>query len=183
MQNEQTSSDKRAQARNLYFQSDLTQEQIARLLGVSQKTISLYVSEEKWKLIKQRAQQMPGVFLEQLNCELQDINDAIAARPKGKRHATPSEAEIRRKIMYSMASIKERQSTGNHMQAFINFITIVAEENIEDARILNKYVWNYVTGVLVPAHGKTPIYGLPGDKGTPPENTGDTPHEANALQD
>jgi len=183
MQNEQTSNDKRAQARNLYFQSDLTQEQIAKLLGVSQKTISKYVSEEKWKLIKERAQQMPGMFLEQLNSELQDINDAIAARPKGERHATKSEAEVRRKIMYSMASIKERQSTASHMEAFINFISIVAEENIEDARILNKYVWDYITGVLVPAHGKTPIYGLPVDKGTPPENTEDTPYEANAPQE
>ncbi len=174
MRNEKNSNDKRAQARNLYFESDLTQAQIAKLLGLSQKTISQYISEEKWKFIKDRAQQMPGIFLEQMNSELQDINDAIAARPKGERHATSSEAEVRRKILNSMASIKERQSTASHIEVLINFISIVAEENLEDAQLLNKYIYDYISGVLVPAHEGIHTYGLPGDEDMPPETQEDS---------
>ncbi len=148
MNNEQNKNDKRAQARNLYLQSDLTQAQIAQLLGLSQKTICQYINENKWNLIKERAQQMPAMFLEQMNFELKEINDAIAARPEGKRYPTLSEAEVRRKILSSMSSLKERQSVASHMEVILDFIQIVAGQNIEHARIISDYAMDHFTEVV-----------------------------------
>ncbi len=155
--------DKKQQACNLYLGSDLTQSQIAALIGVSQKTVSQYISENKWNLVKERAKQMPALFLEQMNSELEDINDVIARRPKGERHPTLGEAEVRRKIMYSMASIKERQSVGTHMEAIINFLKHVQGENLEHARIISDYAMRYFAGEM--DNLKSPYrhkYDLPG---------------------
>jgi predicted transcriptional regulator len=161
-------NEKRTQARNLYLQSDLTQSQIAQLTGVSQKTIYQYISDNKWDLIKERARQIPALFLEQMNSEIEEINEEIASRPKGKRYPTSREAETRRKIICSMEAIKERQSVGTHIQAIINFIAHVAEENKEHALLITSYADQYFTGQLdtlnSPFHNK---YNLPGS----PEET------------
>ncbi|MCD6012459.1 MAG: helix-turn-helix protein [Flavipsychrobacter sp.] len=156
-------NEKRTQARNLYLQSDLTQAQIAQLTGVSQKTISQYISDNKWDLIKERAKQIPALFLEQMNSEIEEINQEIASRPIGKRYPTSREAEVRRKIICSMDAIKERQSVGTHIQAIINFIAHVAEESPEHAHLITDYADKYFTGELH-KHG-SPFrnkYNLPG---------------------
>lgn len=148
MRNEQTENDKRTQARNLYLQSNLTQAEIARIVGLSQKTICQYINRHKWKEVKENAQQMPAIFIEQMNCELKAINDAIAARSEGNRFPTMAEAEVRRKILYSMASIKERQSVASHMEVIIDFIAIVANQNTEHARIISEYAMNHFTEAI-----------------------------------
>ncbi|MCD6010647.1 MAG: helix-turn-helix protein [Flavipsychrobacter sp.] len=156
-------NEKKQQARNLYLQSDLTQAQIADIIGVSQKTVSQYVNENKWQLLKDRAKQMPALFLEQMIGELEDINQVIASRPKGERHPTLQEAEVRRKIMYSMASVKERQSVGTHIEAVINFLAHVAEENPEHARLIARYSDQYFTGKLETLNSSFHnAYSLPG---------------------
>lgn len=147
-QTRQFTEDKKAQARNLYLHTTLTQSQIAELLDVSQKTISLYISESKLQLLKKRAAQSPSVFLEQMNNELHEMNEIIASRPPGQRVPTLQEAEIRRKTMYSIATIRERQSAGTHIEVLINFLQTVFEINIEHAKLINRYVDEYVTGEL-----------------------------------
>ena len=160
----QFTEDKKAQARNLYLHSTLTQSQIAELLDVSQKTISLYISESKLQLLKKRAAQSPSIFLEQMNNELHEMNEIIAARPPGQRIPTLQEAEIRRKTMYSIAAIRQRQSAGTHIEVLINFLKTVFEININDAKLLNRYVDEYVTGELkVYETPHTERYALPGE--------------------
>ena len=160
MQNEE----KITQAQNLYFNTTLTQGQIAELINVSRKTVSGYVTENNWKLLKKRACQMPAVYLEQMNCELQEINAHIAARPKGKRFPTLREAEVRRKILASMATIKERQSAGTHMAVLSNFMARIAAENIEHAQLFNSYLTHYILGEQSLSGDKAfNTYGLPGN--------------------
>ncbi len=48
-----------------------------------------------------------------------------------------SQAEI------SMASLKNRQSLASHMEVIIDFIAIVANQNIEHARIISEYAMNH----------------------------------------
>ena len=155
-------NEKLVQARNLYLLSDLTQAQIAAIVGVSQKTISQYISKNKWKLLKERANQVPAIALEQMNCELEDLNQVIASRPKGSRYPTMHEAEIRRKIMSSMATVKNRQSAGTHIEVIINLLNLVSEENIEHARIIARYTDKYISGIMETSDAHY-SYVLPGD--------------------
>jgi transcriptional regulator with XRE-family HTH domain len=158
---------KREQARNLYFQTNLTQKQIADVIGVSQKTVSTYVSDHKWNLIKKRAGQLPAIFIEQMYTELQALNDTIAARGNGQCYATPEEAEVRRKILYSIAAVKDRQSAGTHAEVLLNFMACVAHESQDDARILIRYVDRYLIGEMN-IKDTEPIqpYNLPNGTGT-----------------
>jgi len=108
-------------ARNLFFQSDMTQAQIAELVGVTQKTISIWANEGRWQKLKELAVTTPAVIIEEIYNELSEINLAIRARDVGNRFATPQEADTRRKLLASIRYIKEQQSASSHMEVLINF--------------------------------------------------------------
>jgi predicted transcriptional regulator len=140
------SKEKIDQVRNLYFQTNLTQAQIAELIGISQKTVSLYINDNKWKLLKQRAEQAPSIFIEQMNSELQELNAVIASRPVGQRFATVKEAEVRRKTMVAISSIKERLTTGHHTEVLQNFINFVLRKNEKDGQAVTRYADQFIKG-------------------------------------
>jgi len=169
-------NEKQNQARNLYFQTSLTQAQIAELIGVSQKTVSLYINENNWKVIKERAAQAPALLLEQMNSELQELNEVIASRPRGQRFPTLQEAGIRRRIMLSIATVKDRLSAGAHAEMLNNFITYVIRQNMSDAQVLVRYADQYLKGDMKMSKDPTFLnYSLPaGD--TPAEGDPSTGH-------
>jgi hypothetical protein len=149
MENEQNNEKKNSpkdQARSLFFQSALTQAQIAELVGVSQKTISLWMNDGKWKLLKESAENAPAVIIEQMTNELAEMHHSIASREPGKRFATLQESEIRRKILISLRYMKDQQTTAVHTEVLMNFMDYMHMEHPEDARIIVKHADNYLVG-------------------------------------
>jgi len=157
-------NDKQDQARNLYFQTNLTQAQIAELIGISQKTVSFWMNEGKWKLLKERAQQAPVILIEQMVCELQEIHSAIAARPVGERFATRAEAEIHRKTMLSIKSLQEQQTAGVHSEMLTNFISYVCRRDVEGGKYIMQYADQYLKGEMkFSPQPQYKDYRIPGD--------------------
>ncbi len=156
-------TNKLAQARSLYFNTTLTQKQIADLIGASQKTVSEYISDNNWKLLKQRCSQLPLVFVDQMNSELRQLNDAIASRPEGERFPTLAEAELRRKILYSLAAVKDRMSAGAHAEAFLNLLNFVATRDLDAAKVINHYTMEFMKVTHNIPHGKVEHYDLAGE--------------------
>lgn len=115
-------NDQHEQARNLYFETGLTQRQIADIVGTSQKTMSLWVNEGQWRRLKRLAAEMPGIAIESMFTELTEINNAVRKRPAGQRFATLEEAEIRRKTLASIKYVQEHRSAGSHVEVMMNFI-------------------------------------------------------------
>jgi len=195
MSTHQNGGEKQNQARNLYFQTTLTQAQIAELLGISQKTVSIYVNDNKWNLLKRRAEQAPALMLEQMNSELQELNEAIAARPLGQRFPTKEEAEIRRKTLHSINLINSRQSAGYYSQVFMNFIGWVYKQNVNDAQLLTRYADKFLKGQMnsdeSPRYGNydlpsTPAMPIPPAAGTdtpPASNQNASPDQNNNTPD
>lgn len=114
--------DQKLQARELYFQSDLNQSQIAEEVGVSQKTVSLWVSNGRWATLKEMSRNTPAMMIDNMYAELVELNSAIQSRQSGKRFATREEADIRRKLLLGIRSIQQQQSAGSHMEVLLNFI-------------------------------------------------------------
>jgi hypothetical protein len=115
-------NDQQEQARNLFFETGLTQGQIAGIIGTSQKTMSLWANEGQWRRLKRLAKEMPGIAIESMFTELTEINNAVRKRPAGQRFATLEEAEIRRKTLASIKYVQEHRSAGSHVEVMMNFI-------------------------------------------------------------
>lgn len=53
-----------AQAKRLYFQSDLSKTEIAEMLGVPRRTLHYWIREKNWDRIKRSAAHMPSLIAE-----------------------------------------------------------------------------------------------------------------------
>ncbi|HXS37616.1 MAG TPA: hypothetical protein VN721_13010 [Flavipsychrobacter sp.] len=106
---------KKQQARDLYFQTDLTQTRIAELLDVDRKTIYLWIKEGAWAEIKRSAKHTPSILAEQYYSQLLAINQMIAAREE-QPYPTPQEAETIRKLTLTIKHIKDGQTRGETIE-------------------------------------------------------------------
>jgi predicted DNA-binding protein YlxM (UPF0122 family) len=108
------------QAFNLYFQSDLTNNQIADMLNIDRKTLFTWAKEGDWKKAKDTIRHAPSFLVEQYYDQLNEINKAIAQRTE-RPYPTKEEATIIKTISATIKQIGVRQSASEAMDVFIDF--------------------------------------------------------------
>jgi transposase-like protein len=89
----------KAEACELYFTSSMRQRQIAEKVGVSEKTISTWVTEGNWKAIKKANFHSPRVEIQRLYEELRVISVNISKRDPEFRYPTKEELDARTRII------------------------------------------------------------------------------------
>ncbi len=179
-QNKDPKNDPKQQARNLFFQTALTQAQIAELIGVSQKTISLWMNEGKWKMLRETTDKIPIVLVEHMLNELSELQNTIASREPGKRFATNQEAETRRKIIRSIGDLRRHETRSAHAEVMMNFMSYVQKRNLADAKLLIKHADAYMQGeVQIGVPLPFVPYTLPGHIESP--NPADLPTNNNTI--
>ncbi len=134
---------KKQQARNLYFQTDLTQTRIAELLDVDRKTIYLWIKEGHWAQIKKSAQHTPSILAEQYYQQLLAINQMIAAREE-QPYPTIEEAEIIRKLTLTIKHIKNGQTVGETVEVLMNFIHQITKTDLNLAKEILPHADKYI---------------------------------------
>jgi predicted DNA-binding protein YlxM (UPF0122 family) len=108
------------QAFNLYFQSDLTNKQIADMLNIDRKTLFTWAKEGDWKKAKDTIRHAPSFLVEQYYDQLNEINKAIAQRTE-RPYPTKEEATIIKTISATIKQIGVRQSASEAMDVFVDF--------------------------------------------------------------
>ena len=139
-------NEKYTQARDLYFQTELTQEEIARIIGISGRTLYRWMKQDEWKRIKAAARQAPAALVERFYVQLQDLNDTICNRPIGQRIPTMEEAEINRKIIYSISKLKQQSSKQNTLEVMMNFTTWLNRDDSILAKKVVQKAHQYISG-------------------------------------
>ena len=85
------------QARNLYFGTTMTQQQIAEMLKINRKTLQRWIDEGAWKQARYAASHAPMVLTEQYYHQLGMLNKEIAERTD-RPYATKEESEIIKRL-------------------------------------------------------------------------------------
>lgn len=124
-------SNEQQAARDLFFQTDHSQAEIARQVGVDPKTVNLWVKHGKWKEIKQVARRTPATLVEQYFNQLAELNNTIEARPEGERFASLKEAETMRKLLVCINNIQKQTSLGASIDIMQNFISRIDRRDHE----------------------------------------------------
>lgn len=103
-----TSNPERYQfAEQLYCFTDKTIQEIAELAKIPLRTLYQRARDYKWATLRRASRRSPMMLCEEMYRELSDLTAAINNRPEGQRIPTYNEAELRRKIVYSIAAIKK----------------------------------------------------------------------------
>ena len=136
-------------AQNLYFQTELTQEKIAYLSGISTKTLYLWIKKGNWEHIKKSIRHTPATLVEQFLGQLEDINNKIATRPLGERHATDKEIEIIRKLTSCVRGMRYEVGLSASIDVLTNFTQYLAHVNPDMAYDVSNYMNDYLSTTIV----------------------------------
>ncbi|MBS1688864.1 MAG: hypothetical protein JSS96_09085 [Bacteroidetes bacterium] len=115
------------QAHDLYFQTDMSQSQIAELLNINRKTLYLWMKESNWQQVKRSARHTPSILAEQYYQQLAAINEQIATREE-QPYPTREEAEIIRKLTLTIGRIKTGQTVSEHIETMTRFLELLKTE-------------------------------------------------------
>ncbi len=128
-------------AHDLFFQTDLNQQQIADLVGVNRKTLYGWIKQGNWLRAKHAANYAPMILVEQYYAQLAALNNKVAARDEP--FPTKEEADIIRKISMTIEKVKnEKQAVCEIIELFTNFTNELKRKDMELTKkiIVHEYV-------------------------------------------
>jgi DNA-binding XRE family transcriptional regulator len=134
------------QAQNLYFQTELSQAEIANIVGVSSRTICRWINKENWKRMKEATRCAPIAIVEKLYFQLNEINDYILSREPGRRFASKDEADIIRKLTMSIDKLKQQVGLNESIQIMMGFTTYVSKRDLDLAKKITLEANSYIKG-------------------------------------
>jgi hypothetical protein len=94
-------------AEQLYCFTDKSISEIAKLAEIPERSVYRRARDYKWETLRRASKRSPLILSEEMYRELADLTASINQRPEGQRIPTPQEADLRRKILNSIAAIKK----------------------------------------------------------------------------
>jgi transposase-like protein len=152
-------TEKKQQARNLYFQTGLNKTQIAAILDISRRSLSYWVREGDWDRLKKSAEHMPAILVE--NCY--HIFGNLTERYLSERRVTdpvkPVEIDALYKLTRTIKNLKSRTALNESIELCGHFMDMLHAKNPELAQAVMPYLDEYMTSraninrdTLLPAH-------------------------------
>jgi len=115
------------QARELYMQGGLTQQQISALLDINRKTVGLWIQQGQWRQMRIAAQQTPAMLLQDFYNQLAVLNETIHQRGG---IPTIEESIVQRRLIMNIKSF-DRQPTSNYIQLYTELINEISKQDPE----------------------------------------------------
>ncbi len=94
-------------AEQLYVFAEKSIEEIAEITGIPRRSLYTRAKTYKWASLRTASLRSPAVLVEEMYRELSNLNLKISQRAPSEQLATPQEAELRRKIIYSITAVKK----------------------------------------------------------------------------
>jgi len=131
-------------AKILFTREKLDQKIVAKKVGVSEKTMSKWVTEFNWKKLRARLLATKEQILNDLYEELDRLQTAINTRPKeqGNNWATSSEADVRIKTTASIRNLETDLGIGDMVESGIRFVKFLQLTGTMDQVMEFAELWN-----------------------------------------
>lgn len=137
---------KKEWAKLLFLKSDLNQKEIAIKVGVSEKTLSHWVNDEKdnWELLKSsyivtREQELRRIYI-----QIGELNKTISLREEGNRYASSKEADILSKLGAAAKNLEHDSSISDTISVFKEFTDFMREVDFKKAQELVVFMDSFV---------------------------------------
>ena len=143
-----TNAQKKEWAKTLYMRENLTQQEIAELVGVSRVTVSNWVRAGKWEeqkagLTLTRQEQVANLYR-----QVAEINRAISARAEGERFPNSKEADILGKLSAAIRNMEQETGIADIISVLTGFIEWVRPFDLEKAKELTRLADAYIKDKL-----------------------------------
>lgn len=139
-------AEKKLKAEQLFIQTDLSQKEIAAMVGVSQKTMSDWVNADNgaWKVSKTAKSITKDKVIASWYQQLDALNSQIAKREEANRYPTPSETDQMVKIAAAIDKLERSYNFAMYHQVVDELADFLARRDQEAAAILAKWSLDFL---------------------------------------
>ena len=130
---------KKEWAKELYIRGDLTQKEIAAKVGITEKTMSNWVSDGKWDATRKTLLTTKKNQLELLYEMLDLLNQAGVAALKDNDPKTNPDADKIIKITNAIKKLENSTGIGEMIDTLKELISFTIKEDFEAAQLINKW--------------------------------------------
>jgi hypothetical protein len=137
-------NDKHQQAKNLYFQTDLTKTEIAAQLGINRRTVMLWTKQGNWDELKKSAEHLPSLVAEKCYYLLDQFATRLLFDGAVVSQISHKDADVINKLASSIRKLKNRSTTNESMEMFNFFVNDVKKKNPQFAEEMMPYIEQYI---------------------------------------
>lgn len=142
-------AEKRRHALRMYVHSGLYQQDIAEVLGVSQKTISQWKAADEWDKQKAAVTTTKEKELSRWYAMVAAQNEAIEARGPGANFPTSSEADALNKMAAAIAKLEADAGLSATVNVFMGFTKWLRDtSDIETTKLFAELSNHYIQHLL-----------------------------------
>jgi len=129
-----TPKEKKDWAELLFIKTQLSQKEIAERVGTTEKTLSNWVNDNNWKTLRTSIFITREEQLRRLYDQLNELNNAISEREKGKRFADSKEADSITKLSAAIRNLENDTSIADIIDVFIEFMNFIQQSDFKKAK-------------------------------------------------
>jgi len=138
-------NEKKHQAKTLFFQTGLTNTQIASLLNVSRRSISTWVKEGDWNRLKQSAKYLPSMLAENCYHIIGHLTESYLSESRLTNPVTYKEIEGLHRLTLTAKKLQNRCTLNENMELFSYFMEMVSQRNPDLARTIHPYIDEFIS--------------------------------------
>ena len=127
-------SQKKDWAKLLYLKGNLTQKEIAAKVIVTEATLSKWINLNEWEILRSSFTITKEQELRRIYIQINELNDTINEREKGKRYASSKEADILSKLAATAKSLEAETSVAEIINVSIGLLDYVKEKDYKKAQ-------------------------------------------------
>ncbi len=120
-----TESDKQYLAKVLFTSQKMEQKLVAKKVGVTEVTMSRWVTKFGWKDLRNRLLVGKEEILNNLYEQLEELNNTIREKEKGSRYADTKQADVLIKLTASIRNMETELAIADIVGAGLKFIKFI----------------------------------------------------------
>ncbi len=137
-------TEQKQQARNLFFQTELTKTQIAQHLNISRRTLSYWVKEGNWNRLKNAHNHMPAILAENCYHIFGHLTEYFLSERRLTNPVSYKDVDTLHKLTLTIKNLKSRATINESMQVLTYMLDNIKQHDEPLAQKITPYVDEYI---------------------------------------
>ena len=134
---------KKQQAKELYYQTDLTKTEIADTLGISRRALHYWIKVHNWDKLKESAAVLPSLLAQKCYHIIGHLTDNYLDEMRAHKPVTITEAETLYKLTLTIRKLKQHSTMCEIMEVFKDFNERLSKHDKKLSKSLSGYMEQY----------------------------------------
>jgi len=140
---------RKQQAKELYYQTELTKTEIANTLGISRQVLHYWIKVHNWEKLKESAAVLPSLLAQKCYHIIGHLTDNYLDEMRTHKPVTLTEAETLYKLTLTIRKLKAHSTMCETMEVFKDFHERLARHDKKLSKSLTRHIEHYFTSEAI----------------------------------